>query len=509
MKPEDNWVQIELTAVFEKGQKRTVVKGFYAGNGVYTVRFLPLEAGDYICTVTGQLPAMMGGSTRIREQFELTAEPAAEGIHGPMRAAGTHFVHDDGSLFLPFGTTVYALHHQEEELLEETFQTLAQAPFNKIRFCVFPKDYEFNHNEPKLYAFEREGENWNTKKPCMEYWRLLDTVIGRLDKLGIQADLILFHPYDKWGFATLTRAQRLDYLEYLCRRLGAYPNLWWALANEYDQLDGLTTADWKEMSAFLAENDPNRHLTSNHNFVTPWDFSDSNTTHICLQESNAAKIPELLRKFGKPVVYDEMGYEGNIPYSWGNLSAFEMVNRFWKTVSMGGFATHGETYMEKMDHDQVLWWSKGGRLKGESVSRIAFLKKLLSEMPGHMEHLEREGMTLESQAHLQELVAAKTPGISDNPVLRCMAKMNDAEFTHMQQFFQQPIIHCGTDAYLTYLGDACTIYSILELPDNRSYRIEVIDVWEMTRTTVQKGVNGRVEVALPGKQGMAILAVAE
>lgn len=510
--PERDWVQANLEAVFERNGMATRVKGFYAGDGIYKVRFLPLEEGHYTCTVAGRLPAEGGESGRwleIKESLSLTAEPAAEGKHGPVRAVGTHFAYEDGSRYIPFGTTVYAMIHQGNEMLRETFETLKEQPFNKLRFCLFPKHYEFNHNEPELFAFEKAGEFWNTKRPCMEYWDLLDDTLGYMEELGIQADLILFHPYDKWGFATLTRQQRLEYLEYLCRRLGAYPNVWWSLANEYDQLDSISKEEWLEMSAFLAENDQVRHLTSNHNFVTPWDFTDPNTTHVCLQDSNAAKIPGLQRKYGKPVIFDEMGYEGNIPYSWGNLSPFEMVNRFWKTVTMGGFATHGETYMEKMDHGQVLWWSKGGKLKGQSPVRIAFLKQLLYEMPGDMELLVNERMQLESQEQLQKLIEAKTPEIVDNPVLRCMAKMSAEEFVYMQQLFQQPIIHCGTEGYLTYLGDACTIYSILELPKDRTYRVEVIDVWEMTRSVVAEGVSGKVEVSLPGKPGRAVLALAE
>ena len=33
---------------------------------------------------------------------------------------------------------------------EQTLETLKKAPFNKIRMCVFPKDYAYNENEPTL-----------------------------------------------------------------------------------------------------------------------------------------------------------------------------------------------------------------------------------------------------------------------------------------------------------------------------------------------------------------------
>lgn len=59
------------------------------------------------------------------------------------------FIYEDGTPGLFFGTTVYALMHQPEPLIHETMETLKSAPFNKIRLCVFPKDYRFNHNEPE------------------------------------------------------------------------------------------------------------------------------------------------------------------------------------------------------------------------------------------------------------------------------------------------------------------------------------------------------------------------
>lgn len=49
--------------------------------------------------------------------------------------------YEDGTPYHQFGTTCYAWVHQTRELQELTLQTLAASPFNKIRFCVFPKSY--------------------------------------------------------------------------------------------------------------------------------------------------------------------------------------------------------------------------------------------------------------------------------------------------------------------------------------------------------------------------------
>ena len=39
---------------------------------------------------------------------------------------------------------------------------------------------------------------------------------------------------------------------------------------------------------------------------------------------------------------------------------------------------HGETYLSP---DDILWWSKGGVLHGESPARLAFLRKVLEASP--------------------------------------------------------------------------------------------------------------------------------
>lgn len=499
---EEDWVNAEVDAVFTLNGNETRVKGFYGGGDSFYVRFLPLAAGKCTYRVTMKI----SGKESVIEGEE-NVEGSKSWFHGMVKAERTHFIYSDGTTYIPFGTTVYALLYQEEALIEQTMQTLKDSPFNKLRLCMFPKHYEFNQNEPELFPFEKEKGKWNVKKPCMEFWDRLDMRLGELNEMGIEADLILFHPYDKWGFSRLTPEECRIYLEYVIRRLAAHPNVWWSLANEYDQMLAFCQRDWKGFAQYLAAHDPYRHLLSNHNFVHPWDFSNKNTTHCCLQDSKAEKIPAMLKKYGKPVLYDEIGYEGNIPYNWGNLSAFEEVNRFWKIYCMGGYASHGETYMEKLDQNQVLWWSKGGTLKGESPKRIAFMREIFESLPKPLTlYQPPERNLFETQEELQRLVRENAEGIADNVVFSCMADMTPDEFTHMMEFFTAPIIHYRDEVFLTYLGDACTICNQMSLPSGQVYRIEVIDVWKMTRKVVMDGVQGTIEVPLPGKPGMAVLA---
>lgn len=503
--PEENYVGVDLSAYFTQNGKTVCVKGFYTGEGRYCIRYLPLETG--ICK--WQIETSIKFTDVEMSGFSYV-DPAADRNHGPVRTLQEHFQYEDGTDYLPFGTTVYALLHQDKELVDQTMDTLKKAPFNKVRMCIFPKYFDFNRNEPEVFPFEKsEDGNWNVRKPDFTFWNMLDKRLEQLGEFGIEADLILLHPYDCWGLMNLSPEEYKVYFDYVLRRISAYPNIWWSLANEYDQFDSLEQEDWENFAAYIGMNDLYHHLLSNHNFVHPWDFSNPYTTHCCLQSADSVKIPALLKRYGKPVIYDEMGYEGNIPYNWGNISAFELVNRFWKTFCMGGYASHGETYMEKMDDDQILWWSKGGILKGESVQRIAFMREIFESMPQVPDLYHSEtGFAFETQEELKSLVAKGVKGIADNLVFKCMAKMQKNEFEHMKEFFTQPILHCGDKVWLTYLGDACTIYTALELPETKEFTVEVIDVWEMTRMIVNTKAKGRTEISLPGKPGIAVMAKA-
>ena len=92
------------------------------------------------------------------------------------------------------------------------------------------------------------------------------------------------------------------------------------------------------------------------------------------------RTQEWREAYGKPVVNDEPEYEGNIIQSWGNLTAQELVHRFWLTMTRGGYAGHGETYAHPED---LIWWAKGGELRGEAWKRIGFMRDLLEQDVTH------------------------------------------------------------------------------------------------------------------------------
>jgi hypothetical protein len=367
------FVEVELEAIFSRGGRSVRVPGFYDGDGRYRIRFMPDAVGEWTYRTRSNVVALSGRTGR----FEATE--AAPGQHGPVRVRGQfHFGHADGTACFPFGTTCYAWTHQPLDLQAETLRTLAATRFNKIRMGVFPKHYLFNENEPLHPVFEqRDDGSFDFDRPNVAAFRHFETQVGKLRELGIEADVIIFHPYDRWGYCTMSEAQDFAYLRYLVARLAAYSNVWWSLANEYDfLLDTKPIERWDRFFEIIAENDPYCHPRSIHNGEETMNYDHRKpwVDHVCIQNWNVKATSVWRQEWGKPIVNDEPEYEGNILMAWGNISAQELVHRVWLTVTRGGYAGHGETYEDDAD---LLWWAKGGVLRGESWKRIGFLRDLL------------------------------------------------------------------------------------------------------------------------------------
>ena len=491
-KRETDWADIDLKAVFSCEGETKAVRGFYDGNGTYVIRFLPRKTGEYTWTVSGIIQA----------EGHAICEPAA-GNHGVVRAEGTHFVFDDGTPFVPFGTTVYALASQDDDLVRETLASLKAGPFNKVRMCVFPKHYDYNSNEPPLYAFEKNPDgSWDVRRPCIAFWQRFERILDEIQSMDIQVDLILFHPYDRWGFAALPQKDNLIYLDVLLRRLAARPGLWWSLANEYDLCMAKSLADWEEIETFVAQNDPYRHLLSSHNCFCFWDFHRPDVTHCSIQTKALTEIPRWIATYRKPVMIDECCYEGNLRHPWGSISGKEMVYRFWRCYASGAFCTHGETFL---DEREILWWSRGGKLKGESPERIAFLKSVMQSLPCPLEP-ETGGLgtlALMSREEMQERIG-KAAGF-EAMALPSLIRMEDVERVIHLNGEHAWEAHGGEDVYLKFFDRQTAAEYSFTMPEDRLYRVEVIDVWEMTRETVMENVNGEILVKLPGREGMAVL----
>ncbi len=134
-----------------------------------------------------------------------------------------------------------------------------------------------------------------------------------------------------------------------------------------------------------------------------------------------------------------------------------MVHRFWEGFARGGYVGHGETYMHPED---ILWWSKGGALHGQSPQRIAFLRQVIEQGPAGIEPIDFGW----------DAACAGRPG----------------------------------EYYLVYFGNRQPSFRLLELPEDRLFQVDLIDAWEMTVTPLPGAYQGACRIALPARPYQAL-----
>ena len=305
------FVDYTIQGVFTGKREQVAVNGFYDGDGIYKVRFMPSFEDEYTFRIQGSFSdeAYVG---------KFTSVPAGPENHGPVYVANTyHFAYADGTPYYSIGTTCYVWELQSDELIAQTLKTLKESAFNKIRFCIFPKHYDYNLGEPRSYPYEgtpmdssvltkenfqeytgkTEGNHWNFTRFNVEHFRHIEKCILALQDMGIEADIIVMHPYDRWGFSQMTEEQDDLYWKYVLARFSAYRNVWWALANEYDLFEHKTVKDWERYADLICANDPYNHLRSIHNCRPFYDHNRPWITHCSIQRQDLYKSAELVNEW--------------------------------------------------------------------------------------------------------------------------------------------------------------------------------------------------------------------
>jgi len=458
------FVDVQLSAVFEsEGGESTRVSGFYDGEGRYMVRFMPSVVGEWRFVTSSNLPALDA-----LEGTFTCVEPTGEN-RGPVSVADTyHFRYADGTPYFAFGTTAYAWQHQPEALMRTTLETLERYRFNKVRMCIFPKRFgDFINNEPEHYPYKGTApDQWDKTRFNPAFFHHLEQAILDLQAIGVEADLILFHPYDEghWGFDHMSDTEDDLYLKYVLARLSAYRNVWWAVANEWDLMGDKSAEDWERYLHIIDTHDPYRHLVSIHNAGKLYDHNDPVITHVSLQRHDPKAIPGWHADYGKPVILDEMSYEGDMGYNYGDLTGQQMTERFWLCVTRGGYGSHGEMYHHP---ENVLFWSKGGPIHGTSPERIRFLRELMEE--------------------------SLSGGLMPYPTEPWWNRKNCGSL--------------GESVFFFYYEDYQPAFRPVTLPAGKAYTIDVIDTWNMTVERLEGTFSGYVEVPLPGKPYMALRVI--
>jgi hypothetical protein len=241
----------------------------------------------------------------------------------------------------------------------------------------------------------------------------------------------------------------------------------------------MTDADWDQLFRALQSSDPYNHLRSIHNADAIYDHHKPWITHVSLQYYMAVRffgVSPLLRDiYRKPIIHDEINYEGDVASRWGQLSGEEMVYRCWIATVGGAYVTHGETRRDEVGDG---WISTGGTLTRQSPTRIAFLRDIVEQGPP-------EGI---------------------DPI---------------DQYYQASLAGKAGEYYLTYFGKEPIKNWPFTLPRDgleadMRFKVDIIDTWNMSITPVDRVYEieradrytfrdkDRQVVSLPGKPYMAL-----
>ena len=123
------FVGIELSAVFTDGERTFEPDGFYDGNGIFKIRFMPDKEGVWTYKTKSNRKELDG------KEGQFTCTPASPGNHGPIKVRNQyHFAYQDGTPYYPFGTTIYEWVFQPEKIRQETLETLKSASIQQSAF---------------------------------------------------------------------------------------------------------------------------------------------------------------------------------------------------------------------------------------------------------------------------------------------------------------------------------------------------------------------------------------
>lgn len=477
-----NPFDVQLSATFVHNGDTLVVTGYYDGPGDkkgeerWKVRFMPTEVGNWSYLTSSHLPSLNNKSG------QLTCTPASIGNHGPVQvdSTGLHFCYADGSRYMPIGTTSYDWMHASNAegvsiadpgltMQQQTLQSLSESGFNKIRSLLTVQNFNRSYPEPDCFPFmEREQKadapseesRWDWTRLNPRYFDHVEACTDGLMKIGVEQDLIMFHPYDdgRWGFDQMPLEAGLLLCRYVAARFGSFRNIWWSLANEYDLVKGQAPENWTAWTDEILKYDPYHHLISIHSYTAQYySYWDDRFTHCSIQDQ--APVEDFGRAiiarniFKKPVIYDEVCYEGDMTERWGWLSGEEELHRMWQALIVGTYCTHSECYQFGDPKDfRRDFLAVGGKWQGESWKRTKFMQQILSEMPRPM----------------------YLPDSSWDPYTSA----------------------CGPGYYMVYLGKKVAKEWRFDLPirngrgaaafprmtEGERYEVEIIDTWNMTVT---------------------------
>ncbi len=109
------FVDVQLSGEFRQNERIFKPEGFYDGNGIYRIRFMPDKPGAWSYTTKSNRSELDG------KEGKFTCVEPSPANHGPVRVHKKwHLAYADGTAYFQVGTTCYAWAHQGNSMERQT-----------------------------------------------------------------------------------------------------------------------------------------------------------------------------------------------------------------------------------------------------------------------------------------------------------------------------------------------------------------------------------------------------
>ncbi len=309
------------------------VQGFWEGGDLYRVRFAPHKLGDW----SWQSSSSDAGLNNKSGAFTCAGTLAAPHVsmRGHVRESKAYpytFAHADSTPLFLLGDTQWSFATDAITWPTE-FQTYVDARaaqgFNYVHgliYNVYPKGNEGNEG-----GFIFRSSDVDSLNPA--FFRALDQRVAYMNAKGLVVGLMFAWGNGGWlNFETTTQVDR--FVRYVINRYAAY-NVFWITAGEYEEAAPI--GGYTRIGDLVVSHDVYDHPVTIHTTHTSADDFGNAAWHTTIyQQVFHSRQVTVDRKYSKPVINSEYGYEGD-------QSAEAVRQDAWQIVMRGGFGVYGDT----------------------------------------------------------------------------------------------------------------------------------------------------------------------
>ncbi len=331
---------VTLSATFRGPTQTITVRGFWDGGSLYKIRMLPTETGTWHWSTTSNHPELngQGGS------FESVESPRKGYVRvSPARPYGFEWA-GDGRPFFLMGDTLWHMYYNlrfSDGSFQSVIDDRASQHFNYAHGVV----HDALANEGgSIYRGQRadlEIFDVDTLNPGYFHW--LDERVDYMNERGMIAGLFF-----SWGDGHYqeyqTPAQYERFMRYMVARYSS-KNVFWIVVGEFEEA-GEPLSRWRDYMRLVQDSDPYDHPISLHTTSTTNAFG-GDPQHSFISQQLFGSPEELRqrvldsRRFGKPVVNLEYGYEGDPRHHGNNQPADEVRRDHYALALAGGYGVYG------------------------------------------------------------------------------------------------------------------------------------------------------------------------